>query len=102
MVVRNSSNKRGHRPGLAIVGKLSPSAVICFCSWKGQWLVCKSSLGFVISLAVTHKSISLLLGVWQHRIRLTMQLMRAFPMQLSLSEDVFSNMQNARVVGPDV
>lgn len=34
--VRNKSKKRVYRPGLVILGKLSPLAVVCFSSWKSS------------------------------------------------------------------
>lgn len=58
--VKMSKGKKVYRPWLVILGKLSPSAAICFNSWKsllsGHQLMCRPSWGLVRSLDVTHGS----------------------------------------------
>lgn len=60
------SNSRGKMYRLGILGKLFPSSIIHFNSWKslplGHQLGCRSSWGLVLSLDVTHGSKSLFLG----------------------------------------
>lgn len=66
----NEQGKEGFRPDLVILGKLSPSAAICFNSGKsllsGHKLMCRPGWGLVHSLDVTYGSKILFPEVWQH------------------------------------
>lgn len=69
--MKMSKRKKVYRPGMVILGNLSPLAAICSSSQESLFLrhqfLCRSSQGLMSSLDVTPEAKSLSRGAWQHK-----------------------------------